>query len=181
MICQESRYFLIFQNRRHVFREPSETFRYACVGQFSCAVWPFFGGFAACPDCLREGFHAVLFSFDGLGHCPMQGALLSDRICCETLSTAMVLHETSTPFGTCRCGAVFLSFAAARSPKGYPARDRALGYVADWLMHAGSCGWLGPPHPPSVQASLAQFTQQVAQLKIALDLPGGHCLLGGRA
>jgi len=155
-----------------VLREPLEVFRHACVGQFPRAVWPFFGNFAACPDCLREGFHSVLFSFGGLGRCPVHGALLSDRACCETLSNAMVLHETSTPFGTCRCGAVFLAFAAARSPKGYPERDRALGEVADWLMHAGSRCWLGPPHPPGVEASLARFTQRVAQLKIALDLPG---------
>ena len=53
--------------------EPLETFRHACVAQFPRAVWPFFGGFAACPDCLREGFHSVLFSFDGLDCCPLHG------------------------------------------------------------------------------------------------------------
>jgi hypothetical protein len=155
-----------------VLREPLEVFRHACVSQFPCAGWPFFGDFAACSDCLREGFHSVLFSFGGLDRCPVHGALLSERICCETLSSARVLHETSIPFGTCRCGAVFLSFAAARSPKGYPERDRVLGEVADWLMHAGSRCWLGPQSPPGSTVSLAQFTQQVAQLKIALDLPG---------
>ena len=155
-----------------VLREPLEVFRHACVGQFARAVWPFFGDFAACPDCLREGFHSVLFSFDGLGRCPVHGALLSDRICCETLSSAMALHEKSTPFGTCRCGAVFLSFAAARSPQACPERDRALGEVGDWLMQAGSRCWLGAQNPPGVQAPLAQFTQRVARLQIALDLPG---------
>jgi len=83
----------------------------------------------------------------------------------------MVLHEKFTPFGTCRCGAVFLAFAAARSPKANPARDRALGEVADWLMHAGSRCWLGPPNPPDATVSLVRFTQRVARLKIALDLP----------
>ena len=113
----------------------------------------------------------MLFSFDGLDRCPVHGALLSDRICCETQSNAMVLHEKFTPFGTCRCGAVFLAFAAARSPKANPARDRALGEVADWLMHAGSRCWIGPPNPPDATVSLVRFTQRVARLKIALDLP----------
>ncbi len=155
-----------------VLREPFETFRHACVGQFPRAVWPFFGDFSACPDCLREGFHSVLFSFNGLDRCPVHGAPLSGRICCETLSNAVELQEKSTLFGTCRCGAVFLSFAAARSPKDNPARDRALGEVADWLMHAGSRCWLGPPNPPGSKVSWAQFAQRVVQLKIALDLPG---------
>lgn len=153
-----------------VLREPLEMFRHACVGQFPRAVWPFFGDFAACPDCLRERFHSVLFSFNGLDRCPVHGVPLSGRICCETLSNAMALHEKSTPFGTCRCGAVFLAFAAARSPKANPARDRALGDVADWLMHAGSRYWLGPEKPPGSKVSLARFAQRVARLKSALDV-----------
>jgi hypothetical protein len=152
--------------------EPLETFRHACVGQFPRAVGPFFGDFAACPNCLREGFHSVLFSFDGLGRCPVHGVALSSLMCCETMSNAMALQQKSTLFGTCRCGAVFLSFAAARSPKACPERDRALGEVADWLMHAGSHYWLGPQSPPDSTVSLARFTQRVAQLNIALDLPG---------
>lgn len=153
-------------------REPLETFRHACVAQFPRAVWPFFGDFSACPDCLREGFHSVLFSFDGLDRCPVHGVKLGSRICCGTMSNTLVFHDNSTPPSTCCCGAAFMAFAVARSPKAYPERDRALGEVARWLMHAGSRCWLGQKNPPGVEAPLAQFTQRVARLQIALDLPG---------
>ncbi|MEO6321252.1 MAG: hypothetical protein ABIR56_11265 [Polaromonas sp.] len=152
--------------------EPLETFRHACVAQFARAVWPFFGGFAACPDCLREGFHSVLFSFDGLDCCPVHGVKLGSRICCGTMSNTLVLHDNATPPSTCGCGAALMAFAVARSPKPCPERDRALREVADWLMHTGSRCWLGPQSPPVSTVSLARFTQRVAQLKIALDLPG---------
>ena len=152
--------------------EPLETFRHACVAQFAREVWPFFGGFAACPDCLREGFHSVLFSFDGLDRCPVHGVKLGSRICCGTTSNTLVFHDNATPPSTCRCGAALMAFAVARSPKACPERDRALREVADWLMHTGSRCWLGPQSPPDSTVSLARFTQRVAQLKIALDLPG---------
>jgi hypothetical protein len=155
-----------------VLREPLETFRHACVGQFPRAVWPFFGGFAACPECLHEGFHSVLFSFDGLDRCPVHGVKLGSRICCGTMSNTLVFHDNATPANTCRCGVALMAFAMTRSPKAYPERDRALREVADWLMHAGSRCWLGPQNSPGVQAPLAQFTQRVARLHIALDLPG---------
>lgn len=152
--------------------EPLETFGHACVAQFPRAVWPFFGGFAACPDCLREGFHSVLFSFDGLDCCPVHGVKLGSRICCGTMSNTLVFHDNATPPSTCRCGTALMAFAVARSPKPCPERDRALGEVADWLMQTGSRCWLGPQNPPGVQAPLARLTQRVTRVHIAMDLPG---------
>lgn len=76
--------------------EPLETFRHACVAQFPRAVWPFFGGFAACPDCLREGFHSVLFSFDGLDCCPVHGSKLGSSICCGAMSNSLFFHDNAT-------------------------------------------------------------------------------------
>ena len=152
--------------------EPLETFRHACVVQFPRAVWPFFGSFAACPDCLREGFHSVLFSFDGLDCCPVHGIKLGSRICCGTMSNTLAFHDNATPPSTCRCGAALMAFAVARSPKPCPERDQALGEVADWLMQAGSRCWLGPQNSPGVQAPLARFTQRITRMHIAMDLPG---------
>lgn len=155
-----------------VLREPVETFQYAHVSQFPTTVWPLFGDFAVCPDCLREGFHSILFSFNGLTQCPVHGKTLRNQICCETTSNAIVLHEDLDHLGKCSCGEPFLDFPAARSPKANPQRDQALAEVADWLMYTGSHYWLGTQKSLDSKQPLGQFTQRIARIKIALNSAG---------
>lgn len=155
-----------------VLREPMETFRYAHISQFPTTVWPLFGDFAVCPDCLRDGFHSILFSFNGLTQCPVHGEKLRNRICCEATSNAIVLHEKLDSLGKCLCGEPFLNFARARSPKASPQRDQALAEVVECLMHAGSRHWLGPQNSLDSKQPMEQFTQRIARIKIALNSAG---------
>lgn len=154
-----------------VLKEPLETFRCCHVSQFSPAVRPYFGDFALCPACLREGFHSVLFSFAGLRECPVHHTKLWCRAFDKGIPSPCIFNELAHPYLRCGWDQYELPYAVARAPKANTDRDLAFGEIADWLMAIGVRYWVSPPNLAAKEVPLEDFTQRVVRLKGTLGLP----------
>lgn len=150
--------------------EPVETFRCCHVGQFPDLVRPYFGEFAVCPHCLGEGFHSVLYSFEGLRDCPVHGTTLESPTFLRQLSIELFNTALRTPFGRGQYLQDLLGLPAARTPIAYPQRDLVLGEIAYWLMDVGARCWLGQ-HGARQAMPLDAFINRLAGLRVALSLP----------
>ena len=150
--------------------EPVETFRCCHVGQFPELARPYFGEFAVCPHCLGEGFHSVLYSFEGLRDCPVHGTALESPTLLRQLSIELFNTALRNPFGRGQYLQDLLGFPAARTPIAHPQRDLVLGEIAYWLMDVGARCWLGQ-HGARQAMPLDAFTNRLAGLRVALNLP----------
>ena len=150
--------------------EPVETFRCCHVGQFPELARQYFGEFAVCPQCLGEGFHSVLYSFEGLRDCPVHGTTLESPSFLRQLSIELFNTALRNPFGCGQYLQDLLGFPAARTPIAHPNRDLVLGEIAYWLMDVGARCWLGQ-HGARQSMPLDAFTNRLAGLRAAMSLP----------
>ncbi len=155
---------------RRVLKEDTEAFRCCHIGQIPTLARPYFGDFAVCPYCLAEGFHSILYSFDGIGVCPVHGSRLESRSQPDKLSSDFFNSALRNPFGGCQYLQQVLDFPAARTPKAHAHRDLVLGEVANWLMNVGSRCWLGQLGVRDA-APFERFTTRLTHLKQILNLP----------
>jgi hypothetical protein len=132
-------------------------------------VREYFGDFAVCLACLDEGFHSVLYSFEGLRTCPVHGTELQTLARRSTVESTLFNNALRNPFGRCLSLQERMGFASARMPKAHPQRDLVLGEVADWLMDVGSRCWLGPQGAHQA-VPFDEFTQRISHLRGALQL-----------
>jgi len=98
-----------------VLREPAQAFRCCHVGQFQRQVREYFGDFAVCPACLDEGFHSVLYSFEGLRTCPVHGTELQTLARRSTVESTLFNNALRNPFGRCQSLHERMGFASARN------------------------------------------------------------------
>ena len=154
-----------------VLHESPKRFERSLIGQYPHTLWPLFREFAICPSCLKEGFHSVLFSLDGLTHCPIHLDKLTPYACCEKKKFIHSLQniDFSTP-GQCECGKRFLGYREAREPATNLGRDEALADVTQWLELIGSRCFLGLRHYLSSDSQIDRFTQHVSRLTEPLQL-----------
>ncbi len=152
-----------------VLGEQAHTFGCSHVGQFQSLVRPYFGDFAVCPHCLAQGFHSVLYSFEGLRTCPIHAVELQSLARRGTLASELFLHALGNPFGRCLSLQELMGFASARRPAAHPERDLALAEVAKWLMDVGTRCWLGPRGSHQT-VPFDELTQRISQLRGSLKL-----------
>lgn len=155
-----------------VLGEPIARFKWSYIGQYPRSTWPLFREFLVCPICLREGFHTVLYSLDGLVYCPVHHEKLNSFLCCldQKISHSLRSSDFSAP-GRCKCGSRFLDFPEARMPTVNRDRDQALEDVTHWLNSIGSRCWLGLKNSFASASQIDKFTQHFAKLKVPLHLP----------
>ncbi len=153
-----------------VLKESSTTFHGCHIGDFPSMVRPYFGDFAVCCDCLAQGFHSVLYSFQGMRHCPAHGTRLESLQSCSAVASDLFTNALRNPFGGCQHLQKLLGFPEARIPKPQTQRDRVLGEIAHWLMDVDSRCWLGQ-HGVQQVAPLGEFTRRLVHLKTILRLP----------
>ena len=152
-----------------VLKESTTAFRGCHIGQYPKAVRPYFGDFAVCPYCLAEGFHSVLYSFEGLRVCPAHGTRMERLKNCGAIASDLFVNALRNPLGICSYLQKTLKSPQARTPKKNVGRDRALGEIANWLMNIESRCWLGR-HGAQQIDSLPVFTNRLVDLKTHLGL-----------
>ena len=154
-----------------VLREPLNLFRYCHISQFSRDVGRYFGDFAVCPQCLGEGFHCVLFSFDALRECPVHRTEFWRRNGDKTIPVPRLFNELHKPYVRYGWEQQEMEYSTARSPQTNAQRDLALGEIADWLMDIGQRCWIGTPGIRASDVPLQEFTERIIQLKMVMDQP----------
>jgi len=152
-----------------VLKESSTAFRGCHISHFPKAVRPYFGDFAVCPYCLAEGFHSVLYSFEGLRVCPAHGTKMERLKNCGSIASDLFINALRNPFGNCPFLQKTLKSAETRIPKRHVGRDSVLGDIASWLMDIESRCWLGRHGAQHVDPLLA-FTNRLVHLKTSLGL-----------
>jgi hypothetical protein len=150
-----------------VLKEASAAFRGCHIGDFPKLVRPYFGDFAVCPYCLAEGFHSVLYSFEGLRTCPAHGTRMESLKNNGAIPTDLFTNALRNPFGGCQHLQKILRFPQARTPKQDARRDHVLGEIANWLLDVESRCWLGQ-HGEQQVGSLIPFTRRLGNLKTIL-------------
>lgn len=153
-----------------VLKESSTTFHGCHIGNFPSMVRPYFGDFAVCPNCLEEGFHSVLYSFQGIQRCPAHGTRLESLQSCSTIPSELFTNAVLSPLSGCQHLQKILSFSVARIPMAHTQRDHMLGEIANWLMDVHSRCWLGQ-HGVQQVPPFGEFTRRLAGLKTILKLP----------
>ena len=154
-----------------VLGEPVDSFRYCHTSQFAKDVGRYFGDFAVCPQCLGEGFHSILFSFNALRECPVHRTEFWRRDGDKAIPSPRLFNELLRPYVRYGWEQHVLGYATARAPKANAHRDRALSEIADWLMDIGLRYWIGTPGVRASGIPLQDFTQRIVQLKMAMCLP----------
>ena len=152
-----------------VLKEASTVFRGCHIGEFTKSVRPYFGDFAVCYFCLAEGFHSVLYSFDGLKRCPVHGTKMESLNSNRTVAIDLFSNALRNPFGQCQYLRTILKSPEVRTPTRHAERDRVLGEIVDWLMDIESRVWLGQ-HGSQQVNSLSVFTSRLACLKTNLEI-----------
>ena len=153
-----------------VLKESASAFRGCHIGNFPGTVRPYFGDFAVCHHCLEEGFHSLLYSFEGLRSCPVHGTKLESVKSNSALATDVFNNALRYPFRGCQYLQKILGYPEARNPKVYAGRDHVLGELAEWLMDIDSRCWLGQHGVQQVEP-IEGFVNRLAHLKITLRLP----------
>jgi hypothetical protein len=153
-----------------VLKESSTAFRGSHIGNFSTIVRPYFGDFSVCPDCLAEGFHSILYSFDGIRRCPAHGTKLENLKSNGSIENDLFTNALRNPFSECPYLHKVLRYSEARIPKAHVHRDRVLGEIADWLMDIDSRCWLGQHGAQQVEP-FDGFTNRLIHLKTILKFP----------
>ena len=152
-----------------VLKESSTAFRGCHIGDFPQSTRPYFGDFAVCLSCLAEGFHSVLYSFEGLSLCPAHGTTMARSKNCNANTEDLITNALRNPFGICSQLQKILTLPNARTPTKQATRDRVLGEIANWLMDVDSRCWLGR-HASREVESLPKFTRRLVYLKTNLGL-----------
>lgn len=152
-----------------VLRESAATFSCCHIGQFARLARPYFGEFVVCIDCLGEGFHSVLYAFQGIHACPVHGTQLERLSHHGATPSELFAHALRNPYASCQSLRQVLGLPAARWPKANASRDQALGEVAKWLMELGSRCWLGQ-HGAFQPVPLDVFTRRLCQLRTEMKL-----------
>ena len=134
-------------------------------------VRPYFGEFTACPQCLAEGFHSLLYSFAGMRACPVHGATLENIKSNRVLGSDLFTNALRYPLRRCQHLEMILGYPEARVPKTDATRDQVLGELAEWLMDVDSRCWLGQHGVQQVEP-FDGFFNRLAHLKTILRLPG---------
>ena len=155
-----------------VLGEPIDSFRYCHISLFSKDVGRYFDDFAVCPQCLGEGYHSVLFSFEAMHECPVHRAELWRRNGDKTIPSPKLFNELLKPYVRYGWEQQDLEFATARLPKTNAQRDGALGEIADWLMDIGLRYWIGTSGVRAGEIPLQDFTERIVHLKTAMGLAG---------
>lgn len=152
-----------------VLKEPAFAFRGCHIGNFPAMVRPYFGEFTACPQCLAEGFHTLLYSFAGMRACPVHGATLENIKSHRGLASDLFTNALRYPFRRCQRLQTILGYPEARVPKAHTTRDQVLGELAEWLMDVDSRCWLGHHGVQQVEP-FEGFVNRLAHLKTILRL-----------
>ena len=153
-----------------VLKESSKAFRGCHIGNFSTMVRPYFGDFCVCPECLAEGFHSILYSFEGIRLCPAHGTKLENLKSNGSIENDLFTNALRNPFSECPYLHKVLRYSEARIPKANAHRDRVLGEIADWLMDIDSRCWLGQHGAQQVEP-FDGFTNRLIHLKTILKFP----------
>lgn len=153
-----------------VLKESAKTFLGCHIGNFPGMVRPYFGDFTVCPNCLGEGFHSILYSFEGIRSCPVHGTRLETPQSSSAIASDLFTNALRNPFGGCQYLRKVLKYPEARIPKAHVLRDRVLGEIADWLMDVDSRCWLGQHGLQQVEP-FDGFTKRLVHLKSTLKLP----------
>lgn len=153
-----------------VLKESAKAFRGCHIGDFPKMARPYFGDFAVCPHCLAEGFHSVLYSFEGIRVCPAHGTNFETLQSNSVIASDLFTHALRNPFGGCQYLQEVLGYPEARIPKAHARRDSVLGEIADWLMDVDSRCWLGH-HGVRQVDPFDGFTKRLVHLKTILRLP----------
>ena len=153
-----------------VLKESSTAFSGCYIGNCPSIVRPYFGDFAVCLDCLAEGFHSVLYSFEGIRACPAHGTKLETLQSNGAIENDLFTNALRNPFSECQYLQKVLKYPEARIPKVHARRDHVLGEIADWLMDVDSRCWLGQHGAQQIEP-FDGFTNRLVHLKTILKLP----------
>jgi hypothetical protein len=153
-----------------VLGEPIDSFRYCHISLFSKDVGRYFGDFAVCPQCLGEGYHSVLFSFEALRECPVHRTEFWHRNGDKAIPSPKLFNLLLQPYVRYGREQQDLEYATARLPKSNAQRDGALGETAHWLMDIGLRYWIGTSGVRAGDVPLQEFTERIVQLKTAMGL-----------
>lgn len=153
-----------------VIKESPAAFRGCHITHFPKMARPYFGDFAVCPSCLAEGFHSILYSFEGLRECPAHGLRLETMAAGGAIAPELFANATRSPFMKCPSLEELVKAAQMRHPKASSRRNEVLSEIADWLMDLDSRCWLGQHGSRQAPIFLA-FTERLVHLKVAIGLP----------
>ncbi len=154
-----------------VLGEPRGVFDWSYVRQYPAAFRPLFRGFAACPACLAEGFHSVLYSLKGLLHCPVHSEKFFGCDRCGDRISARLAGRTSDETDECPCGRLKMPSHAARRPAANNERDEALATLTQWIVAIGKRGWFDLGTAASDESHIEQWQQHFRFWQRRLGLP----------
>ena len=134
-----------------VLREPIGCFFGSQVSQYPLQARPSFSErLVWCWQCLREGFHSVLFALRGLERCPLHGVALEPVLPCgHPVALGSIGCVLRHPGQCAWCGEVFLSAKTARQVGRHHGRDLRLRELSQWLFEVGQRSWFDLPGPVS--------------------------------